>query len=148
MADVVSPDVRSRMMSRIRSKDTQPELSVRRALHALGYRYRLHDRKLPGKPDIVLSRYRAAVFVHGCFWHGHQCRLFKVPATRTDFWVPKIERNRFNDSKNEQELVAMGWRIAVIWECSLRGSKANIEDVVGRLAQWLQGSSTMIEIKG
>jgi DNA mismatch endonuclease (patch repair protein) len=148
MVDVVSPEVRSRMMSGIRAKNTKPEILVRRALHALGFRYRLHDRKLPGHPDIVLPRYGAVVFIHGCFWHGHDCRLFKVPATRPEFWLPKIERNRANDTKHQLMLAAMGWRIAVVWECALRGRQAQIDDVAGRLAHWLPESSARIEIRG
>lgn len=148
MMDLVSPEVRSRMMSGIRAKNTKPEIMVRRALHALGFRYRLHDPKLPGQPDIVLPRFRAVVFVHGCFWHGHDCPLFKVPATRPDFWLQKIERNRANDARNEQTLSTMNWRIAVVWECALRGKQANVDDVTNRLAQWLRGGSAQVEIRG
>src|SRR3546814_10547828 len=94
MADVVSIDVRSRMMSGIRSTNTKPEMILRRGLHAAGFRFRLHDRRLPGKPDLVFPRYSAVLFAHGCFWHGHNCHLFRLPATRTDFWAAKIDRNR------------------------------------------------------
>lgn len=136
------------MMSGIRAKNTKPEILVRKALHALGFRYRLHDRRLPGRPDIVLPRYQAVVFVHGCFWHGHDCPLFKVPATRPEFWLSKIERNQITDARNEQALSSMSWRIALVWECALRGKQANIDDVAHRLAQWLRGSTMRAEIKG
>lgn len=134
-------------MAGIRAKNTKPEMLVRRALHALGFRYRLHDRTLPGNPDIVLPRYGAVVFVHGCFWHGHDCRLFKVPSSRPEFWVPKIDRNRSKDAVNEQALASMGWRVAVVWECALRGRQADVGDVAVRLARWLRGRSTRLEIR-
>jgi len=136
------------MMSGIRSANTKPEMVLRRALHALGFRYRLHERNLPGKPDIYLPRYKAVVFVHGCFWHGHDCPLFKVPATRPEFWLAKIERNRAIDNRNEQALSALGWRIAVVWECALRGKLANANEVALDVAQWLGESSPTIEIRG
>lgn len=134
-------------MSGIRAKDTKPEILVRRALHALGFRYRLHDRRLPGRPDIVLPRYRAVVFIHGCFWHGHDCRLFKEPGTRRDFWLSKIERNRANDSKHADALAGAGWRVATVWECALRGKQASADAVAARLAQWFRGTSASIEIR-
>lgn len=134
-------------MSGIRAKDTKPEILVRRSLHALGFRYRLHDRRLPGSPDIVLPRYRAVVFVHGCFWHGHDCRLFKEPGTRRDFWLPKIERNRANDTKHAAALTDAGWRVATVWECALRGKLASVDAIAAKLAQWLRGTSARIEIR-
>jgi DNA mismatch endonuclease (patch repair protein) len=133
MADTVAPAIRSRMMGGIKSKNTGPELSVRKALHHRGLRYRLHAKELPGKPDIVLPRYRAAVFVHGCFWHGHNCPLFKLPGTRPEFWRAKIERNQVNDAKSTRALLASGWRVAVIWECAVRGNEH-----IGELAQTLK----------
>lgn len=148
MVDVVSPEVRSLMMSGIRTKDTKPEVLVRKALHAQGFRYRLHDSRLPGRPDIVLPRYRAVVFVHGCFWHGHNCRLFKTPATRPDFWAEKIDRNRANDVKNVTKLEADGWRVAVVWECSLRGKGSSISLVAKQLADWIRSTRVNVEIRG
>lgn len=147
MADIVSPEVRSRMMSGIRGKDTKPEWLVRRALHARGFRYRLHDRKLAGRPDLALPRYRAVVFVHGCFWHGHDCRYFRLPTTRTEFWESKISRNQSNDSRNRASLLEAGWRVAVVWECALRGATHNMDDVAETLAAWLRGEETMLEIR-
>lgn len=137
MVDVVDAATRSRMMSGIRGRNTKPEILIRSLLHRHGFRFRLDVRELPGRPDIVLPRYRAAVFVHGCFWHGHDCALFKWPATRPEFWRDKIARNRANDAKAIAALAAQGWRVAVIWECALRGASRDPQAVVDRLAAWL-----------
>lgn len=121
MPEKISPETRSRMMSGIRGKDTKPELLIRRHLHAQGFRFRLFARDLPGRPDIVLPRWRVVVFAHGCFWHGHQgCSFFRLPKTRPEFWEAKIERNAERDSLAIEQLRAAGWRVAVIWECALR----------------------------
>lgn len=119
MSDIVDPMTRSRMMSGIRGKDTKPELAVRRALHRAGYRFRLHRKDLPGCPDIVLPKYRAVIFVHGCFWHGHGCRYFKIPKTRTDFWLDKIMANAKRDRLNAESLRAAGWLVLTVWECDI-----------------------------
>lgn len=138
MTDVVSSEKRSQMMSGIRSKDTRPEMIVRRALHARGFRYRLHAKDLPGKPDLVFPRYKSVVMVHGCFWHGHDCPLFKVPGTRTEFWMAKIGRNRERDAEVRQALAGLGWRVLEVWECELRAAKkAGYLPVVERIAAWL-----------
>jgi len=138
MTDVVSSEKRSQMMSGIRSKDTQPEMIVRRALHARGFRYRLHVKDLPGKPDLVFPRYKSVVLVHGCFWHGHDCHLFKVPGTRTEFWLGKIGRNRERDGEVKAALTSLGWRVLEVWECELRAArKAGYLPVVERIATWL-----------
>ena len=121
MADRLTPEQRRLNMSRIRGKDTGPEMAVRRLLHRAGYRYRLHRCDLPGRPDMVLPRHRAAVFVHGCFWHGHGCSLFRVPATRTEFWTAKIDANRRRDEAAVAALFDAGWRSLWVWECALRG---------------------------
>ena len=135
MADIVSPEVRSRMMSGIRGKDTKPEMIVRRGLHALGFRYTLHNRKLPGSPDLVLPKYKAVIFVHGCFWHGHDCHLFKWPKTRPDFWRRKILSNQERDQKAIKQLETDGWRTFVIWECYFRGEpRSQIELFLDDLA--------------
>jgi DNA mismatch endonuclease (patch repair protein) len=133
MADIVDQSTRSRMMSGIRGRDTRPEMQVRRGLHALGLRYRLHARALPGCPDLVLSGPGVAVFVHGCFWHGHdRCRYFRVPATRQDFWKGKLRKNQERDQRNLSLLQAQGWRVAVVWECAVRhGSPALFAEVAG-----------------
>jgi DNA mismatch endonuclease (patch repair protein) len=146
MADVVDSATRSRMMSGIRGRDTRPEILIRGLLHRQGLRFRLHARDLPGKPDIVLPRYRAAVFVHGCFWHGHGCPLFKWPATRQGFWREKIGKNQANDQRVVDALLAGGWRVGVVWECALRGAGKDVEGLARRLADWIRGDSPLIEI--
>ena len=124
MADVHDKKTRSYNMSRIRAKDTKPEMLVRRFLHAQGFRYRLHDKKLPGKPDIVLPKYKTVIFIHGCFWHGHEgCKLFKIPKTRTEWWVNKIGVNKANDVKVVKALNKAGWKIIILWTCDLKSKK-------------------------
>ena len=118
MVDVLTPEQRRLNMSRIRGKDTKPELMLRHGLHARGLRYRLHRKDLPGRPDMVFPRYRAAILVHGCFWHGHDCPLFKLPATRREFWAAKIEGNQARDARDIAGLAAAGWRVLVVWECA------------------------------
>ncbi len=121
MADIVPPEKRSAMMSAVRGKDTKPELVVRRMLHHEGFRYRLHRRDLPGAPDLVFPKRRVAMFVHGCFWHGHEaCRYATVPKTRRDFWVAKVEANQARDARAEEALRKNGWRVVVVWECETR----------------------------
>src|ERR1700744_3699506 len=121
MADVHSKETRSYNMSRIRSKDTKPELLVHRFLHKNGFRYRLHVKDLPGKPDIVLPKYKTVIFVHGCFWHGHEgCRYFVVPKSRTEWWLNKINRNKTLDEINSAKLQEMGWKVIEIFECQLK----------------------------
>ena len=137
MTDIVDCGTRSRMMRGIHNRDTRPEILVRRLLHRRGFRYRLCVHELPGKPDIVLPKYRAVVFVHGCFWHGHDCPAFRLPQTRTEFWRAKIERNRDNDRKVTAALLAAGWRVATVWECALRGANRDTEADADRLAAWL-----------
>ena len=124
MADVHEPEVRSYNMSQIKGKDTKPEIMVRRFLHTNGFRYRLHDSKLPGKPDIVLNKYNTIVFIHGCFWHGHkECKYFVIPKTRTQWWLDKINGNKKKDRENITELQKFGWNIIIIWECELKPEK-------------------------
>ncbi|UEG54906.1 DNA mismatch endonuclease Vsr [Mucilaginibacter daejeonensis] len=121
MSDVHSKETRSFNMSRIRGKDTKPELLVRKFLFAAGFRYRLHDKKLPGKPDIVLPKYKTAIFIHGCFWHGHEgCRYYVVPKTRSEWWLNKITSNKIKDSRDILSLKEEGWKILTIWECDLK----------------------------
>lgn len=121
MADVHNQDGRSYNMSRIRSKNTKPEMTVRKFLHSKGFRYRLYDKKLPGKPDIVLPKYKTVVLIHGCFWHGHEnCQYYKVPKTRTEWWLDKIEGNITRNLHHIKKLKEMGWRVIVIWECNLK----------------------------
>ncbi len=147
MADIVSPEVRSRMMAGIRGKDTKPELIVRRALHARGLRYRLHARDLPGKPDLVFPKFRAVILVHGCFWHGHECHLFRWPGSRVEFWQAKISKNRYNDLINTQKLAEAGWRRAIVWECALKGKRRiPVDTVADQLEDWLHSGLHGIEI--
>lgn len=149
MADTVTPDVRSRMMSAIRSKNTGPELALRCGLHALGFRFRINDRTLPGSPDIVFPKYRAVIFAHGCFWHGHDCALFRLPATRTDFWRSKIDGNRVRDAANEQKLIEQGWRALTVWECGLRGKgRLPLEEVIASCAAWLRDGTPSSSLSG
>lgn len=148
MADVVDPATRSRMMSGIRGKNTKPELLIRKALHARGFRYRLHC-DLPGKPDICLPKHRAVIFVHGCFWHGHGCHLFKWPSTRPEFWKAKIERNVEVDASAMAKLSAEGWRTGVVWECALKGrERLGLAEVVDNLSAWLESRSPQLSIRG
>lgn len=123
MVDNVSPAKRSEIMSRVRSKNTKPELFVRRLVHGLGYRYRLHKTNLPGRPDIVFSSKRKIIFVHGCFWHGHNCRLGRKPKSRVDYWIDKINGNRERDKLVLRRLKAKKWQSLVLWECLLGDSK-------------------------
>lgn len=148
MVDVVDSATRSRMMSGIKGRNTKPEILIRKILHHQGFRFRLHATDLAGKPDIVLPRYHAVIFVHGCFWHGHDCPLFKWPSTRPDFWRDKIERNRKTDNKARQALLDGGWRVGIVWECAIRGANKNIEHVGLRLATWLLGDVPSIEERG
>ena len=147
MADVVDQATRSRMMSGIRGKNTRPELVVRKALHARGFRYRIHVKDLPGRPDLVLPKHRAAIFVHGCFWHGHGCPLFKWPSSRPEFWREKIGKNADRDARNIQTLRDSGWRVAVLWECAVR-SRDGAPLAVERLASWLVSGEAWMEIRG
>ncbi|ABM61203.1 very short patch repair endonuclease [Halorhodospira halophila] len=149
MSDRLSPEHRSRVMSRVRGHDTKPELVLRRALHARGFRYRLHVRDLPGCPDLVFPRYSAVVFVHGCFWHGHDCHLFRMPSTREEFWEKKIGRNRERDRKNRAELLDRGWRVLEVWECAMRGKdRLPSGEMLERVETWLTGRTVTHEIRG
>ena len=124
MADVHTPRQRSYNMSQIKAKNTKPEMVVRKFLHANGFRYSLHNKKLPGKPDIVLPKYKTIIFIHGCFWHGHaNCKYFKIPRTRTQWWKDKINRNKANDEKAVKALRKDGWKVIIIWECKLKPAK-------------------------
>ena len=136
-------------MSGIRGKDTKPELAVRRGLHAKGFRFRLHAKDLPGKPDLVLPRYRAAIFVNGCFWHRHDCHLFRMPSTRQEFWSEKIACNVERDAAAHAKLRDAGWRFLIVWECALKGrTRLGIGEVIERIASWLAGSESSLEIGG
>lgn len=139
MTDIVSPEKRSRMMSGIRDKNTRPEMLVRKAMFAMGLRFRLHRKNLPGNPDIVLTKKKVIIFVHGCFWHQHSgCRFTKKPGSNTDFWEKKLNENMIRDKKVIGELKLLGWRVLTIWECVTRDQA--ILKVLGRLiAEWIGG---------
>lgn len=146
MTDIVDSKTRSRMMAGIRSKDTKPELVLRRALHARGLRYWLHGKAIKGRPDIVLPRFKAVIFVHGCFWHRHfGCRYAKAPSTRSEFWHAKFAVNVARDAAVKAALLGGGWRVATIWGCALRRPQ-QIEATVDVLAQWLAMNSAELEI--
>lgn len=136
-------------MAAIKGSHTKPELLIRKALHAIGLRYRLHVKNLPGRPDLVFPRHRAVVFVHGCFWHRHDCHLFKWPSTRQDFWREKIDRNVANDERAVSALFAAGWRVGIVWECALRGpTRRNFAEAMQHLAGWVESSERTITIRG
>ena len=148
MVDVHSPPARKRNMEAIRHKDTKPEMLIRRGLHARGFRYRLHDNRLPGKPDLVFPKYRAAVFVHGCFWHRHDCPLFKWPATRRQFWKKKLTRNLERDAEIVEIVRSEGWRVFTIWECSLKGTgRLPVDQVLDRTERWLRSGKPAGDIR-
>lgn len=133
MADRVTPERRSFIMSKVGQKNTAPEMTLRRALHARGFRYRLHRRDLPGAPDLVFPSRQKVVFVHGCFWHGHDCRWGRAPKSRGEYWLPKIEANRVRDNLALTKLSDMGWQTFVVWQCELRDPEAAIQRVVAFL---------------
>lgn len=136
-------------MSRVRGKNTKPEMLIRQGLHAIGFRYRLHASSLPGKPDLVFSSRRAVIFVHGCFWHSHDCPLFKLPGTRHDFWRAKIARNQERDAEVAARLAASGWRVLNIWECAVRGpQRMPLQNVIGQAGRWLCEGGKTGELRG
>lgn len=133
--DTLTPEQRSERMARIKGRDTKPELAVRRLLHSRGYRYRLHDKRLPGTPDLVFARTRKVVFVHGCFWHMHEgCALARMPKSRLEFWKPKLESNRARDQRKLAALSKLGWDAMIVWECELRDLNA----LANKLEEFLQ----------
>lgn len=143
MADITDSATRSRMMSGIKGKHTSPELAVRKGLHAQGLRFRLHHKGLPGRPDLVLAKYHVAVFVHGCFWHQHGCKNSVLPKTRAEFWLEKLTGNVERDQKAVGKLLASGWRVATIWECSVRvATHSGSADLYERLARWIRQGRT------
>ena len=136
-------------MSGIRGRDTKPELLLRKGLHAMGFRYKLHDKSLLGKPDLVFPRYRAVILVNGCFWHGHDCHLFKWPKSREDFWREKIKANIERDRLVSGQLKEQGWRVLRVWECALKGrTKIGLDEVLENSAIWLKGQEQEKDIRG
>ena len=138
---------RSEMMARIGGKDTKPEMLVRRGLHARGLRYRIHVGSLPGRPDIVLPRFRSVIFVHGCFWHAHEgCSYFRIPGTRTEFWTTKLLGNRRRDIAKVEQLKLDGWRVLKVWECATKSN--SVDFLVNTIVSWLEGGDLVGEISG
>lgn len=149
MPDVHDVATRSRNMSAVRGANTKPELLIRKALHKSGFRFRLHAPDLAGRPDMVFPKYKAVLFVHGCFWHRHDCGLFRMPSTRKDFWTAKLDGNAARDERTRRTLCLKGWRVGLVWECSVRGAdRSSVEEVAGRIAKWLRGESGDLEIRG
>lgn len=147
MADVLTTEQRRLNMSRIRGKDTKPEMLIRRGLHAKGMRYRLHDRSLPGRPDLVFPMYHSVVLIHGCFWHAHGCALSKLPETRKDFWETKLAANVSRDRRAVEALSASGWRVLTIWECALRGrARLTLDVVLDATTRFLRGEIPLAEL--
>mgnify|MGYP001264903963 CR=1 FL=1 len=137
------------MMSGIRGKDTKLEIIIRKALHRRGFRYRLHVKDIPGRPDMWLPRHRAVVFIHGCFWHGHDCSLFRLPETRQDFWKSKVAGNRARDARQSETLLEAGYRVITIWECAIRGTnRIGLDAAIDLAAKWIEGESNSFEIRG
>ncbi|OJJ12967.1 hypothetical protein BKI51_02555 [Alphaproteobacteria bacterium AO1-B] len=148
MADTLTPRDRSARMARVRHKDTKPEMLIRRGLHARGFRFRLHRKDLPGKPDLTLARYQAVIEVRGCFWHGHE-GCGRRPKSREAFWNEKIDGNRARNARNEEQLLAMGWRVLVIWECAMVGpGRLSADELLDRAAAWLEGHANQGVIAG
>lgn len=140
MVDVHTKKQRSFNMSRIKGSNTKPELMIRRALFARGFRYRLHQKDLPGKPDLTFSKHKAVIFINGCFWHYHECDLFKMPATRRKWWKDKLSRTRERDSDHIKKLLADGWRVLTVWECAFRGrgkTQKDFDRTISSIAKWL-----------
>ncbi|MES0110173.1 DNA mismatch endonuclease Vsr [Mesorhizobium sp. M0013] len=149
MPDVFDAATRSRMMAGIRSKDTKPEMLLRRGLHARGLRYLLHDRRLPGRPDMVFPARRAVLFAHGCFWHGHDCPLFRLPLTRPEFWAAKIQKNQEIDARSTAALADAFWRVGIVWECALKGrGRLPLDPLLDACAGWVAGDEPILEIRG
>jgi len=149
MTDILTAAQRSALMARIRGRDTKPEMVVRRMLHGLGFRYRLHRRDLPGRPDIALPRWKAIVQVNGCLWHGHDCPAFKMPASNRAFWQGKIRRNQERDASTTASLAAAGWRVMTVWECALRGAGKLQPDAFGEaMAVFIRSEETASELAG
>lgn len=147
MADVHDIQTRSRNMAAIKNKNTHPEMQVRRSLHKAGFRYRLHVANLPGRPDLVLQKYKAVIFIHGCFWHQHQCDMFHWPKSRTEWWVAKISANSAHDGAVQDKLRELGWRVLLIWECALKGkTKYSKVELIEAICDWLIRGNSFSEL--
>ena len=148
MTDKVTSQQRSKMMSAIKGKNTKPEIVIRKILYSEGYRYRLHVNSVIGNPDIVIRKLKTAIFINGCFWHGHDCPLFTIPKTRSDFWKQKIESNIKRDSENMQKLQDSGWKVVIIWGCSMKGKiHLSLEDLSRMVLEALKSNESIVQIK-
>lgn len=149
LTDTVDLETRRRTMAAVKSSNTVPEIRLRKALHARGLRYRLQVKGLAGKPDLVFPKHNAVVFVHGCFWHGHDCGACRIPQTNTDYWRKKIAGNVERDTRNLQELSVSGWRIAIVWECALRGQRQRpLEELSQVMLKWFRSNKPFLELRG
>lgn len=147
MTDVHNTATRSRNMAAIKGKNSKPEMIVRRGLHKAGFRYRLHAAELPGKPDLVFPKYKAVIFIQGCFWHQHQCSMFHWPKSRTQWWVKKISANRSHDEAVQDKLRELGWRVLLVWECALKGkAKYSSEQWLELVTLWLREGNSFNEL--
>ncbi|WP_306519897.1 very short patch repair endonuclease [Rheinheimera sp.] len=147
MTDVHNTATRSRNMAAIKGKNSRPEMLVRRSLHQAGFRYRLHAADLPGKPDLVFPKYKAVIFIQGCFWHQHQCAMFHWPKSRTEWWRRKISANRVHDEAVQDKLRELGWRVLLVWECALKGkARYNTEQLLELISAWLRGGNSFSEL--
>lgn len=147
MTDVHDKQTRSRNMAAIKNKNTKPEIWLRKRLHALGFRYRLNAKDLPGKPDLVLPKYKAVIFINGCFWHMHDCPYFKMPKSRTEWWAEKLGKNKIRDEKNLTTLIHHNWRVLTIWECAIKGKhRLDEEQLIARVSDWLQNGEASMDI--
>lgn len=149
MADWLSKDVRSKVMASILSKNTKPEIIIRSALHKAGFRFRLHDKALPGKPDITLPKYKAVIQINGCFWHAHNCDVGKIPASKQEYWKPKLARTKQREEANRQKLNELGYTVLTIWECALvRKNKLPLDMLISDIAAWITSKAGNAEIRG
>ncbi len=145
MMDKVDKATRSKIMASVGQRNTGPEMCLRKALHRLGLRYRLNDRRLPGSPDLVFRKYNAVIFVHGCFWHRHGCKLSTLPSTRKKFWRDKFEANKKRDKRNIDALLKEGWRVVIVWECIIKSKTHNTRPVISAIDRWLNSDSKFKE---
>ena len=147
MVDAHNSATRSKNMPAVKSKDTKPEITIRKNLFSKGFRYRLHDKKLPGSPDLVLKKFNTCIFINGCFWHMLQCDMFVFPKSNINFWKKKLESNRKRDNSNLKKLLEIGWRVIIVWECSLRGkNKLPLEEVIARITNTLINNPSKISV--
>jgi DNA mismatch endonuclease, patch repair protein len=145
--DTVDKKTRSRIMASVGQRNTGPELRLRKALHRLGFRYRLNERNLPGSPDLVFPKYRAVIFVHGCYWHSHGCKYSTIPSTRKEFWLNKFEANKKRDKRKIDSLLELCWRVLVVWECAMKFKKKDeFDELIGQVTEWLHSSRNYDEI--